>query len=334
MRTFIVIFALIFALLSACAPTPPAPVYDISDSPSYESPEVSPKPLPEYHLVRKGETLVSIGLEYGLTHRELALWNGIANPDIIHVGDKLQLTPSDESPTTQAIIPQSNVATKPTITPVIKPATQSPSTINSQDNIALDSNIPIKTAPNVAKYAYSKQTLIRLRKQHKASRQTATNSAAQSIVRAPSSTTSAAAQTPAVATTPSVTKLSFRNRFQVDWSWPVKGSIIRQYSDVSKGIDIAANRGAPVYAAADGQVVYTGAGVKSYGRLVIIKHKNDYLSAYAHNDSILIKEGDKVARGQQISTVGDSGAAQVMLHLEIRKKGTPFNPLKVLPPAP
>lgn len=110
--------------------------------------------------------------------------------------------------------------------------------------------------------------------------------------------------------------------------------ISQKFSNSSKGININGNKGDAVYASADGQVVYVGTGVKSYGRLVILKHKNDYLSAYAHNDEVFVKESQSVKRGQKIAMFGDSGTDRVMLHLEIRKAGKPFDPLQVLPAKP
>ena len=118
------------------------------------------------------------------------------------------------------------------------------------------------------------------------------------------------------------------------WSWPIRGRIISQFDSakgLNKGIDIAAKLGEPVHAAADGEVVYSGSGLRGYGKLLIIKHKNSYLSAYAHNSELLAKEGDVVKRGQKVALVGASGVADVKLHFEIRKDGVPVNPVSILP---
>ncbi|MGE5028179.1 MAG: peptidoglycan DD-metalloendopeptidase family protein, partial [Betaproteobacteria bacterium] len=119
----------------------------------------------------------------------------------------------------------------------------------------------------------------------------------------------------------------------VDWMWPTKGKVVVNYSDGAslKGLDIAGSAGQPVVAAAAGKVVYAGSGLRGYGKLVIIKHNKTYLSAYAHNRQILVKEGQNVAKGQKIAEMGDSDAEQVKLHFEIRRLGKPVDPVKYLP---
>lgn len=118
------------------------------------------------------------------------------------------------------------------------------------------------------------------------------------------------------------------------WSWPVKGSVVGSFKSgkgLNKGIDIAAKLGESVRAAADGEVVYAGSGLRGYGKLLIIKHENSYLSAYAHNRLLVAKEKDRVKRGQKIAEVGGSGTTAVKLHFEIRRDGVPIDPIKVLP---
>ncbi|MDT0604635.1 peptidoglycan DD-metalloendopeptidase family protein [Thalassotalea castellviae] len=118
------------------------------------------------------------------------------------------------------------------------------------------------------------------------------------------------------------------------WVWPVNGKIIAKFStrkQGNKGIDIAGSRNEPVKAAADGRVVYAGDVLRGYGKLVIVKHNDDYLSAYAHNDHILVKEQQAVKAGQVIAKMGDTDAERVMLHFEVRFRGKSVNPLKYLP---
>ena len=117
----------------------------------------------------------------------------------------------------------------------------------------------------------------------------------------------------------------------IDWIWPVKGKVIAPFTEASKGMDIAGRKGAPVVAAADGRVVYAGAGLRGYGKLVIIKHNNTWLSAYAHNDNILVKEQQDVRKGQRIAEMGSTDADQVKLHFEVRRQGKPVDPARVLP---
>ena len=116
------------------------------------------------------------------------------------------------------------------------------------------------------------------------------------------------------------------------WTWPAKGRLIGGFGKGDRGgIDIAGRRGQPVVAARDGRVVYTGSGLVGYGRLVIIKHAGRLLTAYAHNDRLLVKEGQTVRAGRQIAEMGSSGAERVKLHFEVRRDGKPLNPLKFLP---
>ena len=116
------------------------------------------------------------------------------------------------------------------------------------------------------------------------------------------------------------------------WLWPAAGTLLGRFGEAGgKGIDLAGERGAPVVATASGKVVYSGNGLRGYGQLVIIKHANEYLSAYAHNQKILVQEGEQVNAGQKIAEMGDSEADRVKLHFEIRQFGKPIDPLKLLP---
>lgn len=122
---------------------------------------------------------------------------------------------------------------------------------------------------------------------------------------------------------------------KVGWAWPVKGQVIAGFNEAAgiKGIDIAGNAGQPIYASAAGTVLYSGSGIRGYGRLLVIKHNKTYSSVYAHNSQILVKEGDTVARGQKIAEMGNTDADRVKLHFEIRKLGKPIDPAKLLPPS-
>ncbi len=117
------------------------------------------------------------------------------------------------------------------------------------------------------------------------------------------------------------------------WSWPAGGRVIAGYNEASnKGVDIAGNPGDPVYAAAPGKVVYSGSGLRGYGKLVVIKHDQEYNSVYAHNQNLLVKENDEVAKGQKIAELGSTDADRPKLHFEIRKQGRAVDPLQYLPP--
>lgn len=119
----------------------------------------------------------------------------------------------------------------------------------------------------------------------------------------------------------------------VHWAWPANGPIAVAFDEGrSKGLAIAGKAGDPVLAAADGRVVYAGSGLRGYGNLVILKHNNTYLTAYAHNRTLLVKEDQAVRRGQKIAEMGSSDAERVQLHFEIRRLGKPIDPTKLLPP--
>ena len=114
-------------------------------------------------------------------------------------------------------------------------------------------------------------------------------------------------------------------------SWPAKGKVVEEFSEgKNKGIDIAGKLGEPIQAASDGKVVYAGNSLRGYGNLVIVKHDNTYLTAYAHNRTLLVKEGDSVRKGQRIAEMGDSDANMVKLHFEVRVNGKPVNPMQFL----
>lgn len=119
------------------------------------------------------------------------------------------------------------------------------------------------------------------------------------------------------------------------WRWPAPGGVMQAFSEsgtVNKGIDIAGNLGDPVFAAASGKVVYAGSGLLGYGQLVIIKHNDQFLSAYAHNRVLAVREGDEIKTGQKVAEIGASGADKVKLHFEIRREGKPVDPELYLPP--
>jgi lipoprotein NlpD len=133
---------------------------------------------------------------------------------------------------------------------------------------------------------------------------------------------------PATAPTPA----SSANDEGLGFAWPASGSVIGGFDEAkNKGLDIGGKAGDPVQAAADGQVVYAGAGLRGYGNLIILKHNNTFLTAYAHNQALLVKEDQKVRKGQKIAEMGKTDADRVKLHFEIRRQGKPVDPAKYLP---
>lgn len=143
---------------------------------------------------------------------------------------------------------------------------------------------------------------------------------------------SAPAAAPPPPVPPATAPVSREGDDDVNWQWPASGSVLSQFDEGrTKGLAIAGKAGDPVLAAADGRVVYAGSGLRGYGNLVIIKHNNTYLTAYAHNQSLLVKEDQVVRRGQKIAEMGSSDSERVQLHFEIRKQGKPIDPSKLLP---
>jgi len=118
----------------------------------------------------------------------------------------------------------------------------------------------------------------------------------------------------------------------INWGWPAKGKIIQGFTPATKGIDIAGSTGDPIEAAANGKVIFAGDGPRGLGNLVIVEHGDGFITAYAHNKTLLVKEGQVVKRGTKIAEMGQSDTTSVRLHFEVRRRGTPVDPLQYLPP--
>jgi len=145
--------------------------------------------------------------------------------------------------------------------------------------------------------------------------------------------TLAAASAPRAAASAPAAVAAPASEDELAWAWPTSGgAVLAGYDEVkNKGIDIGGKAGEPVLASADGRVVYAGAGLRGYGNLIILKHNNTYLSAYAHNQTLLVKEDQSVRKGQKIAEMGNTDADRVKLHFEIRRQGKPVDPAKYLP---
>jgi len=144
--------------------------------------------------------------------------------------------------------------------------------------------------------------------------------------------TSAPATTAPVVTPPVTAPAGAADEARLSWMWPTDGRVVATFDDGrNKGLDIAGKMGQQVVAAGAGKVMYAGSGIRGYGNLVIVKHSNSLLSAYAHNRKIVVKEGDNVGKGQLIAEMGDSDADAVKLHFEIRQQGKPVDPTRFLP---
>ena len=155
-----------------------------------------------------------------------------------------------------------------------------------------------------------------------------------SVARPVASTGAASTATPAASASVAPAALAAPSAAEeaVNFQWPARGNLISGFDETkNKGLDIGGKSGDPVSAAADGRVVYAGAGLRGYGNLIILKHNNTYLTAYAHNQTLLVKEDQIIKRGQKIAEMGNSDADQVKLHFEIRRQGKPVDPAKYLP---
>jgi lipoprotein NlpD len=330
---------LLAAALAGCASKPPAPVVERTP-PKVPAPEVvTPSPAtpageagqrPETYTVKPGDTLYKIALDLGLDYRELAAWNNIDNVNLLRAGQVLRIRPPGEGAVVTAplkSVPPVTDARSSTLPSALAPAR---------------ANTPgYKSSPKAVKLPYSDDAYAQLMK---AAPPTATAGGGGVVVASAPATSSGVQLAPTAppppatappAPAPSEPASDGQGEDKVDWSWPTEGKVITAFNDNAnlKGVDIAGKAGQPVIATAAGKVVYAGSGLRGYGKLVIIKHNKTFLSAYAHNSTILVKEGQQVSKGQKIAEMGNSDSDSVKLHFEIRRLGKPVDPLKFLPPA-
>jgi lipoprotein NlpD len=278
-----------------------------ASAPVAGAPETDPRP--EFYTVKKGDTLYVIALDHGLDYKELAEWNGIENPNVIRIGQQLRLR-----------APASTVVTAPLKTP---PKVEGRPVSGAAPAVA--ANEAVKSQPKAVKVPYSDQALAQLSGQAQPPSKPAV---APSVI--PPVVPPVAKADPAPEEKPAA---SAEDDEKVAWGWPASGKVLTTFNESTnlKGIGIAGKLGQPVIASAPGKVLYSGDGIRGYGKLVIIKHNKVYISVYAHNQLLLVKEGQSVVKGQKIADMGASDADQVKLHFEIRRFGKPIDPLKLLP---
>lgn len=308
--------------MAGCAsPTHRAPVEDrrVPVRPGAEAPVAPPtssaatvKPPPVtgpdlsgragFYTVKPGDTLIRIGLDAGYSWRDIARWNGLDNPNVIEVGQVLR------------VVPPPSEAGVASVRPVAPPG--------RVDSRPLDGNGPAGGAPAATPGTVS-----------------APVPGAPGTV--PSSPVAPVAQAPAAsATAPGAAPAAAPPRDADDdlvWAWPSGGNVVAGFgaarsNGLTNGLTITGKAGDPVLAAADGRVIYAGSGLRGYGNLVIVQHNGTYITAYAHNQRVLVKDDDAVRRGQRIAEMGNSDADQVQLHFELRRRGRPVDPSKLLPP--
>jgi lipoprotein NlpD len=322
-------------MLAGCASRPvQAPVVDRMP-PAEVRPAAAPPAdtRPEFYTIRRGDTMYSIALDHGLDYKELAAWNNLDNPRAIRPGQQLRIKPPagmQEAPvtvnpvTTSGRVEARPLGSQPRAGPesaVAASATPAPGKPGATAEGA------IKSEPLARKLPYSPENVALL--QRGDAQPLPTPQAAPPTAPAPA-VAPAAAPKPELAANPDA---AADDEDKVSWGWPAQGKVIAGFSEATnKGLDIAGKPGDPVVAAAPGRVVYSGSGLRGYGKLVIIKHNKTYLSAYAHNREILVKEGQSVVKGQKIAEVGNTDSDTPKLHFEIRKLGKPVDPAKYLPP--
>ncbi|MGZ5010841.1 MAG: peptidoglycan DD-metalloendopeptidase family protein [Methylobacter sp.] len=255
-----------------------------------------PKDETKYYQVKKGDTLYAISLIYDVDYRQLAQWNGIAPPYTIEIGQKIRL--SDPNSSNSPMHDHMDTGAQ-------KKAKQN-TTATATNRISLQKNpaVSLNTKPNLAyRPAYKVHPF---------------NNTSEKIGSSPQKKP--------------IISIDNANMLKLNFQWPIKGKILKSFSQAdNKGIDIAGAMGQNVSAAEGGKVVYSGQGLIGYGNLLIIKHNDLYLSAYANNSQLLVTEGYTVEKGDVIAKVGQAGSNKTSLHFEIRKNGKPVNPLNLLP---
>lgn len=319
---------LLILLLTACETNPPAPVIERAPQTPKEKPTEAKATdtkiatanggkdwRPDSHIVKKGDTLFGIGLEYGLDYKEIAAANHIEPPYPIKIGQKIDLTSFKTKPAA-AVEEASPTEDGVVITPMKTEPVIGDKTI-AETKPAPSAVTPVLTEPKAVREPYSLEAL---------------NRASASPAAKPLETKPAEAK-PAD-TKPADTRpdsASPADDESITWAWPTQGKVAAGFNEASnKGIDIAGTTGQAILAASSGKVIYTGSDLRGYGKLVIVKHNKTYLSVYAHNSKIVAKEGQIVTAGQKIAEMGNTDSSTVKLHFEIRRLGKSVDPAKYL----
>ncbi|CAN5881723.1 peptidoglycan DD-metalloendopeptidase family protein [soil metagenome] len=299
------------SVISACSTAPNnAPIVDRTTGGSSEASRgvtpaamvvksvVDPKAS---YVVKRGDTLFRIALDHGQSYSDIVTWNNLKNPNDIKVDQVLRVI-SPESGTNGGV-QTASVSSGSSV------EVRSLSSVNPSTN---------KSVPRGDKRPYTDANLTDLQKVEP-------SASPASVVVAKSEIVSVKPQEKPVVQIAAESDA-------VDWIWPTEGRVVAGFDDAkNKGLDITGKLGQDVLAAGAGKVMYEGSGIRGYGNLVIIKHTNNLLSAYAHNKVNLVKEGQAISRGQKIAEMGNSDSDGVKLHFEIRQQGKPVDPSKFLP---
>jgi len=311
-------------LLVGCATSQPAPVIERAPiGKSSAPPAKAAKPAtekdwrPETYTVKKGDTLYSIGLEFGYDYKEIAQANNIQPPHVIRIGQQLKL-PAKNADALASKPAASREESGVTVTPLKPDAPAANTTATSVSS----NEPPLISEPKALREPYSVQAMA-------------------APIKPPVVPTAPVAVKPADAPiaapeTPKADVPTAPEDDTVDWGWPTNGKVIAGFNEASnaKGIDISGSQGQAINAAGAGKVIYSGSDLRGYGKLVIIKHNKTYLSVYAHNSQIVVKEGQQISKGQKIAEMGNTDTDRVKLHFEIRKLGKSVDPAKFLSSSP
>jgi len=336
-------------LVAGCASRPTsAPVADRSPASVGGTkpplPQVAPVPgapaasSPDgYYQVKRGDTLYSIALDHGADPREVREWNRLESPDRIQAGQVLRVAPPEKQQQAQSDVQvgaargAGPVDSRPLESRPLEPAgSAKPAASHPQDAkpALAGSTSSVKNEPKALRLPYSSENLAML--QRSETQQPAMVPPAKPEAARPEA--KPAAPVPPAPAANAATEA--READSIEFIWPARGKVVARFAEPSsKGVDIAGKPGDPVVAAAGGRVIYIGTGIRGYGKLIVIKHDNNFNSVYAHNREILVKQDQTVTRGQQIAELGDTDADSPKLHFEIRKSGKPVDPVKFLPPS-
>ncbi|WP_041741666.1 peptidoglycan DD-metalloendopeptidase family protein [Collimonas fungivorans] len=315
---FIALGLMVGALAACTTPRTPAPVVERRPGGSGAVATAAAPETPRAaegrgsYTVKQGDTLYRIALEFGQSYRDIVAWNKLDNANDIKVGQVLRVQPPDSGSGPGG----AQIGTVATGSGV---EVRSLGSAPSAAAVASGGN---KSGPRGDKRPYSDSALAELQKPDAGPSSETPKPAATPAVTAPAAAAASTASTAAPAS---------GDEDKVDWMWPAEGKQVGAFDQGKKGIDIAGKAGQNVVAAAGGKVMYAGSGIRGYGNLVIIKHTSNLLSAYAHNKTILVKEGQTVSKGQKIAEMGNSDSDAVKLHFEIRQQGKPVDPSKFLP---
>ncbi|EPY4483351.1 murein hydrolase activator NlpD [Klebsiella quasipneumoniae] len=261
------------------------------------------------YTVKRGDTLFYIAWVTGNDFRDLAQRNNVPAPYALNVGQVLQVGNASGQPITgENAVSQASARASGGATATTTSAQKSTAVVASQPTITYSESSGEQSATKMLPN----------------NKPATTTSTVVAPVKAP---TTVSTTQPTASSTSTSSPIS-------SWRWPTDGKVIENFSGAeggNKGIDIAGSKGQAIVATADGRVVYAGNALRGYGNLIIIKHNDDYLSAYAHNDTMLVREQQEVKAGQKIATMGSTGTSSTRLHFEIRYKGKSVNPLQYLP---